>query len=758
MERPGEDDSIKAVVEFDGSLGNGRKNRSDVWEEFQPICVNGKTQFAVCLSCHNRFCYTGDSYLRRHLKTCPAKPEVPQEDSYFTNATVQDISSVVPRKLKSNKWEGLTPIYAEGKLQAADCNHCHKRLANNGGHLARHFLACSKRHGRGQIHQKGNRSSLPNLKSKSRVQDEPSPARTLRITKCSGKLRKDSSSSGITRRPIQVVAALPASDGTSLKKHKTSGMTTETDLRARKFGQDSPYQDVAKLIALHGYPLSIVENEEMRRILKNVKPVPNTVALSDMEGHLLALFQKDKIKVKDKIALTSQRVSLSASIWTHDGPEPTVNYLCLTAHFITEDWKVHRMVIKFGMYWCSPTNLERTVHCKEACVPESESGSYNVIWDAIRDWNLGQKILSLTSVGEIKNDANTSKLKEMLIEKRCLPIRGKLYNVACVDDMLNSVVSEVQSHMLFLVGDIVKDFFGACASSSLTQQQLLEVISQMNLKCPREDAKWWHKLHFRLEALLQFKKLFPAEKVLSPENMIVIRSICKILRTFYRVIEVICNPCSQTANIYFGEVWKVRTVLQEEALNDHGEIATLVMEMQEVFDEYWQNSYLWLSIPVVFDPRVRMSFIEFRLERAYGTDSLRYLSEIHDTVQELFSEYYSPRNQPGGGGADLDRDDNDPLEDWDEHLSSQRSSELDAYLGDVLIPRKDDFNILDWWMKHTTQYPTLAAIARDVLAMPASAVQSEAAFSSTGPVIPKYHSTLSIKTIEALVCTRDWMR
>ncbi|CAM0902537.1 unnamed protein product [Alopecurus aequalis] len=127
MERPDEheeDGSIEVVPELDGSLGNGRKNRSEVWEEFQPICFDGKIQFAVCLSCHSRFCYTGNGYLRRHLKTCLAKPEVaerPQEDSHCPNATLEDISSVIPsRILRSNKWEGLTPIYVEGKLEAAE--------------------------------------------------------------------------------------------------------------------------------------------------------------------------------------------------------------------------------------------------------------------------------------------------------------------------------------------------------------------------------------------------------------------------------------------------------------------------------------------------------------------------------------------------------------------------------------------------------------------------------------------------------------
>lgn len=662
-----EDEGMKEEAEFvgaDGSLKNKHRNQSKVWDDFEPIFLNDKVQFAECLSCNSLFSCNGDRCLSRQLETCTAKPEAaerPQEDSCFSDG-------------------------------------------------------CS--------------------------------------------------SSGATcRRPVQGAAdrqSLPASDVLSLKKQKTSSMNITIDMSDTKFGQESCYQDVAKMIILHGYPLSLVEHEEMRRIFKSINPVVNTVSRSDMKEHLFALFQKEKMNAKDRIALDSQRVSLSASIWTDDGPEPTVKYLCLTAHFIGEDWRIHRRIIKFGMYWCSPTNLERTLHCKEARVPDSESGPYNVIWDAIRDWNLDQKILSLTSVGEIKNDANTLKLKEMLIKKRCLPIRGKLYNIACVDDMLNSVVSDGQSYILFLVGDIVKDFFGACASSLSMQQQLLEIISQMSLKCPQEDAKWWRKLYFRLEVVLQFNKLFPAAQVLSPEDMTATWSICKILRTFYRVIEVISSPSSPTANVYFSEVWKVRTVLQEEASNDHGEIANLVMEMQEAFDEYWQNSYVWLSIPVVFDPRFKMSFIKFRLQQAYSTDSLGYLSEIHETVQELFDEYYNATDQLSGvrllSSAALDADDNDPLDDWDDHLNSHMSSELDDYLGEVLVPRKDDFDILKWWMEHTTKYPTLAAIARDVLAMPASAVQSEAAFSSSGPVIPKHQSTLSIKTIEALVCSRDWMR
>jgi len=102
------------------------------------------------------------------------------------------------------------------------------------------------------------------------------------------------------------------------------------------------------------------------------------------------------------------------------------------------------------------------------------------------------------------------------------------------------------------------------------------------------------------------------------------------------------------------------------------------------------------------------------------------------------------------------------LEDWDEHINaqirSQVSTELTTYLDDGLVPRDDDFDILNWWMSNATKYPILSVMARDILAMPGSAVQCEAALSSEGPVINKQWSKLNINAIEALVCIRDWIK
>jgi len=289
----------------------------------------------------------------------------------------------------------------------------------------------------------------------------------------------------------------------------------------------------------------------------------------------------------------------------------------------------------------------------------------------------------------------------------------------------------------------------------------------MELKFPEEDEKSWHKIYFGLEVLLHFKKTFPSEELLPAKETEIIESVCKILRAIYHAVEVFSGPICPTANMYFNELWIVRTTLEEQASTDHTELSRMVWEMQEALDEFWQNSYVWLSVPVVFDPRFKFAFIEFHLKLAFGSEAAKYVSAVHDTIWELFVIYCSSVHKPSVDTSICETRDvqvggfySDSLEDPDKHLNvqSQILTELNKYLDDDLVPRNDDFNIMNWWMSNSAKYPTLSVMARDILAMPGSAVHCEAALNSKGPGISKQWSKLNIKTIEALVCIRDWIK
>ncbi|KAK9212613.1 hypothetical protein WN943_001995 [Citrus x changshan-huyou] len=86
------------------------------------------------------------------------------------------------------------------------------------------------------------------------------------------------------------------------------------------------------------------------------------------------------------------------------------------------------------------------------------------------------------------------------------------------------------------------------------------------------------------------------------------------------------------------------------------------------------------------------------------------------------------------------------------------ADELDSYLDEKVISRMEDFNILSWWKTNANRYPTLARIARDILAIPITTVASESAFNTSGRVVSSYHNKLHPSTLEALMCCQSWLR
>ena len=93
--------------------------------------------------------------------------------------------------------------------------------------------------------------------------------------------------------------------------------------------------------------------------------------------------------------------------------------------------------------------------------------------------------------------------------------------------------------------------------------------------------------------------------------------------------------------------------------------------------------------------------------------------------------------------------------------SGKIKNEVDRYLNeppeDIDTTNVDDFDILKWWMVNSVKYKVLSCIARDVLAVSVTTVASEAAFSIGGRILDPFRSSLSPKTVEALICLKNWL-
>jgi hypothetical protein len=71
-------------------------------------------------------------------------------------------------------------------------------------------------------------------------------------------------------------------------------------------------------------------------------------------------------------------------------------------------------------------------------------------------------------------------------------------------------------------------------------------------------------------------------------------------------------------------------------------------------------------------------------------------------------------------------------------------------------PIKRDTNILKYWASKEYEYPIIAQIARDHLAIPATSAASESVFSISGGIITKKRNKLGVDNTKRLLCLQDW--
>ena len=92
-----------------------------------------------------------------------------------------------------------------------------------------------------------------------------------------------------------------------------------------------------------------------------------------------------------------------------------------------------------------------------------------------------------------------------------------------------------------------------------------------------------------------------------------------------------------------------------------------------------------------------------------------------------------------------------PYCDFEDLPPEVGSDELSDYLSLPPITDTEQFSILDWWHRHSTQFPTLSKVASFIYSIPASSAPSERSFSLTGFTLNKHRTQLYPETVDDLM-------
>ncbi|XP_017187607.1 zinc finger BED domain-containing protein DAYSLEEPER-like isoform X3 [Malus domestica] len=162
------------------------------------------------------------------------------------------------------------------------------------------------------------------------------------------------------------------------------------------------------------------------------------------------------------------------------------------------------------------------------------------------------------------------------------------------------------------------------------------------------------------------------------------------------------------------------------------------MEIPRVF----VRVILCMKFSAILDPRFKMKLIEYYFPLIYKENAPSEIEKVFDLAVKLVKEY-ELKHRPGHRSSEsssstdfpsqsFDFRVGDPLPSYDQFVMDStignEQSDLDLYLGEKVLPRTQDFDILSWWKTNGIKYPILHKIARDIWAIPVLLVHTVADF------------------------------
>ena len=134
----------------------------------------------------------------------------------------------------------------------------------------------------------------------------------------------------------------------AIKRQKTSSSSTNDGIISshsyNKFDQDFCEMEMVKLFVEFELPFRLVEHPAFRRYSYTLQPKFNIWPRYTLSRKIVILWNTMNKKLKYFLLQHCRRVCLTTNAWT--SPQ-NVSYMCLTTHFIDNNWKLHKKILGF---------------------------------------------------------------------------------------------------------------------------------------------------------------------------------------------------------------------------------------------------------------------------------------------------------------------------------------------------------------------------------------------------------------------------
>ena len=117
----------------------------------------------------------------------------------------------------------------------------------------------------------------------------------------------------------------------------------DVEIRTFKFDQDTTQRELANMVILHEYPLSI-EHLGFHRFMGMAQPLFKIPSRNTLKSDILQIYDYERVKLNGLLEKNKGRIALTINMWTSHNQRK--GFIAITTHFVDNSWTLQSRIIR----------------------------------------------------------------------------------------------------------------------------------------------------------------------------------------------------------------------------------------------------------------------------------------------------------------------------------------------------------------------------------------------------------------------------